>query len=102
MIAMLKKLLTENNTRELLILEAATIWNDYFSRLKDRGLEQVNLIVADGLKGLENQVMLHFPKAKLQKCVVHKQRSHLKKKHIIFAKNGIVNTLLSQMIFVII
>ena len=43
---------TENNTRELLILEAspteaATIWGDYFSKLKDRGLAQVNLIVRD-------------------------------------------------------
>ena len=47
----------------------------YFSRLKARGLEQVNLIVADGLNNLENQVMLHFPKAKLQKCVVHKIRN---------------------------
>ena len=80
---------TESNTRELLILEAspteaATIWGDYFSKLKDRGLEQVNLIVADGLKGLENQVMLYFPEAKLQKCVVHKMRNvtkHVSPKH---------------------
>ena len=75
---------TESNTRELLILEAspteaATIWGDYFSLLKDRGLEQVNLIVADGLKGLENQVMLYFPEAKL-----HKMRNvtkHVSPKH---------------------
>lgn len=79
----------ENNARELLILESsptesAAIWGEYFNQLKSRGMEQVNLIVADGLTGLENQVMLHFPQAKLQKCVVHKMRNvtkHVSPKH---------------------
>ena len=78
-------------------------------------MDQVNLIVADGLKVLENQVMFDFPNAKLQKCVVHKMLNvtkhvslkHKQEKQMLFAKNGIVNPLilgdvLSQMIFVII
>jgi transposase-like protein len=64
------------------------MWGDYFSLLKDRGLEQVNLIVAGGLEGLENQVMLHFPEAKLHKMrnvtnhVSPKQEMNQDLKHI--------------------
>ena len=37
----------------------------HFSRLKDKRLDQVSLIVADVLKGLKNQIILNFPKAKM-------------------------------------
>jgi transposase-like protein len=66
--------------RELLILESSpvestSIWEEYFSNLKQRGVKKISLIVADGLAGFENQVMMNFPDAKLQKCVVHKMRN---------------------------
>ena len=56
----------------------------HFSRLKDKRLDQVSLIVADVLKGLKNQIILDFPEAKLQKCVTHKMRNvtkHVSPKH---------------------
>ena len=66
--------------RELLILESSPVestaaWDEYFKQLKKRGLKHIDLIVADGLTGFENQVMVNFPKSKLQKCVVHKMRN---------------------------
>ena len=57
---------------------------EYFENLKQRGVKNIGLLVADGLTGLESQVMSHFPKAKLQKCVVHKMRNitkHVSPKH---------------------
>jgi len=74
-----------DNTRELLTLEvnpteSATMWGELFDELKSkRGVENVGLIVADGLNGLENEVHRVFPKADFQKCVVHKMRNILNK-----------------------
>lgn len=66
--------------RELLILESSpvestTIWQEYFKQLRQRGVKKISLIVADGLRGFEEQVMINFPGAELQKCVVHKMRN---------------------------
>jgi putative transposase len=70
--------------RELLILEsepteAASIWDDYFKNLKQRGVKKIGLMVADGLTGFEDQLMKNFPGAELQKCAVHKMRNVTKK-----------------------
>jgi transposase-like protein len=66
--------------RELLILESSPVessvaWDEYFKQLKERGVKHIDLIVADGIKGFENQVMVNFPNSNLQKCVVHKMRN---------------------------
>jgi transposase-like protein len=73
---------TERNTRELLALavnptESITTWNDIFSSLKQRGIENVSLVVADGIAGMEDVVMETWRKTKLQKCIVHKMRNVL-------------------------
>ncbi|MCX7745218.1 MAG: transposase, partial [Flavobacteriales bacterium] len=49
-----------------------------FEELKRRGVEEVGMIVSDGLSGIEDVVGLHFPHAQLQLCVVHLQRNVLK------------------------
>ncbi len=74
----------EDNTRELLLLEVnptegSSNWGEYFDKLKKRGVEQIGLIVADGLPYLEDEVAKHFIGAKFQKCVVHLQRNLLNK-----------------------
>jgi len=75
----------EDNKREILILdtnptESATVWGELLQELKDkRGVESVDLIVADGIKGLEDEVMKVFPEAEFQKCAVHKMRNILNK-----------------------
>src|SRR3989344_6597370 len=73
---------TGANTRELLALaisptESTTTWKEIFSSLKKRGVENVSLVVADGITGMEDVVMEAWRKTKLQKCVVHKMRNVL-------------------------
>jgi transposase-like protein len=73
---------TGRNTRELLALEicpteSVTTWKKIFYSLKRRGVENVSLVVADGITGMEDVVMEAWKKTKLQKCVVHKMRNVL-------------------------
>lgn len=75
----------EDNKREILLLdtnptESTTVWGELLQDLKDkRGVESVGLVVADGIVGLEDEVLKIFPKAEFQKCVVHKMRNVLRK-----------------------
>ena len=71
---------TEEGTREVLGIfnmpqESATGWGDIFDRLKDRGLQRVGLMVADGIKGLDTVVGEKFPGTPLQRCVTHLKRN---------------------------
>jgi len=50
-------------------------WGEILANLKNRGVKNVLLFIADGLKGLENVITEHFPKSYFQKCVVHKMRN---------------------------
>ncbi len=59
--------------------ESATGWESLFTSLKDRGLESVNLVIADGLTGLEQSIANVFPGAAFQKCVTHLKRNILNK-----------------------
>ena len=73
---------TSRNTRELLALaisptESTTTWKEIFSSLKQRGVVQVSLVIADGITGMEDAVMEAWQHTKLQKCVVHKMRNVL-------------------------
>jgi transposase-like protein len=74
----------EDNKRELLDLsinptESASSWSEAIKRLKTRGVKSVDLVVADGLQGLEDEVHKHLPGTEFQKCVVHKMRNILNK-----------------------
>jgi len=74
----------EDNKRELLDLsinptESSGSWSEALKKLKDRGVVEVDLVVADGLPYLEDEVHKHFPASKFQKCVVHKIRNLLNK-----------------------
>jgi putative transposase len=70
------------NKRELLGLsinptESVEKWESIFLALKQRGVKQVQLVIADGINLLEEVVLKTFPSAKFQKCVVHKMRNVL-------------------------
>lgn len=74
----------EDNTRELLLLEvnpteSSSVWEEYLVKIKQRGVEQVDLIVADGLVGFADIAKKHFIEAGVQRCVVHLQRGLLNK-----------------------
>ena len=71
---------TEEGRREVLGIfnmptESATGWGDIFDTLKDRGVERIGLLVADGIRGLDSVVGQKFPQAALQRCVTHLKRN---------------------------
>ena len=60
--------------------ESAHTWNDFLTNLKDsRGVQQIDLLVADGLNYLEDELAKVYPKTLFQKCVIHKMRNILNK-----------------------
>ena len=50
-------------------------WKDVFEDLKERGVAVIDLLVCDGLPGIENVLAETFPKADLQLCTVHLKRN---------------------------
>lgn len=74
----------EDRTREVLSVinhptEGSSNWREEFENLKARGVEEINLVVSDGLQGIENAVAEVFPMATVQLCTVHLTRNILAK-----------------------
>jgi transposase-like protein len=44
-------------------------------KIQAGGVEKIDLVVGDGLQGLENAIDRIFSPAKFQKCVIHKMRN---------------------------
>lgn len=57
--------------------EGAKFWLQVLTELKNRGLEDIFILCADGLKGLSEAVESAFPKALFQTCIVHMVRHSL-------------------------
>lgn len=71
---------TEEGRREVLGIfniptESAEGWGGIFDTLKERGVESIGLMVADGIKGLDRVVGEKFPGTPLQRCVTHLKRN---------------------------
>lgn len=71
-----------DGTREVLSVvhhpeEGALCWEMELEALKERGVEEVDLIISDALTGIENAVQRAFPKALHQLCTVHFKRNAL-------------------------
>ena len=71
-----------DRTREVLGIvnfptESASSWEEVFRGLKNRGVENIGLLVADGLNGLETAAARTFVGTPFQKCVVHLERNVL-------------------------
>jgi len=58
--------------------EGAKYWLAVLNELKNRGLDDIFLLCADGLKGLPESVSTVYPKAIFQTCIVHMVRNSLK------------------------
>lgn len=68
-----------DTTREVLAVvnnptESAGYWHEIFGQIKERGVQEVGLVVSDGLKGIEDVVKEEFQGAAVQLCTVHLQR----------------------------
>jgi transposase-like protein len=72
---------TVDGTRDILGIwagdggEGAKYWLHVFTELKNRGLEDVLMLVCDGLKGLPDAVEAVWPRTIVQTCVVHLLRN---------------------------
>lgn len=63
--------------------ENGEAWNELLQGLKERGITDIQLFIADGMVGLQNAIFSNFPQAKFQRCWVHvarTQKLHFKEK----------------------
>ena len=72
----------EDKSREVLGIfnrpsESATGWREMFTALEHRGVKGIGLLVADGIRYLEDSLTEVFPGTPLQKCVTHLKRNML-------------------------
>ena len=51
--------------------EGASVWEELLRRLVERGVREVLLVVAIRLAGIEEAIKAVFPRADVQRCVVH-------------------------------
>ena len=59
--------------------ESSENWKDMFHDLKNRGLQQCDLIVSDNLSGINSMIERQFENIKIQQCVLHLKRNILRK-----------------------
>lgn len=57
--------------------EGSKFWLQVFTEIRNRGLEDIFILCADGLKGLPEAAEAAFPQALFQTCIVHMVRHSL-------------------------
>lgn len=55
--------------------ESAKYWLNILNELKTRGVKDILIMCADGLKGLPEAINSAFPKTEFQRCIVHMIRN---------------------------
>lgn len=58
--------------------EGAKFWLSIITELKNRGVEDILIACVDGLKGFSEAIRAVFPKADIQKCIIHQIRHSIK------------------------
>ncbi len=58
--------------------ESSKFWLGVLNELKNRGLEDVIIFSVDGLTGLKEAIMASYPKAEIQRCIIHQLRNSFK------------------------
>lgn len=58
--------------------EGANFWLSVVTDLQTRGVEDVFIACVDGLQGFKDAIQAVFPKAAVQRCIVHQIRNSLK------------------------
>lgn len=58
--------------------EGANFWLSVLTDLNNRGLNDILIACTDNLKGFTEAILSVFPKAQVQKCIVHQIRNSLK------------------------
>ena len=58
--------------------ESAKFWLSVLNELKNRGVQDIFVICADGLSGIREAIAAAYPLAEYQRCIVHMVRNTLK------------------------
>jgi putative transposase len=58
--------------------ESSKYWLSVLNNLKNRGVEDILIICADGLTGMKEAIAAAFPKTEYQRCIVHQVRNTMK------------------------
>ncbi|WP_040210388.1 IS256 family transposase [Clostridium polynesiense] len=58
--------------------ESSKYWLSVLNELKNRGVEDILILCADGLSGIKESISVDFPKTEYQRCIVHQVRNTLK------------------------
>lgn len=58
--------------------ESAKYWMTVLNKLKNRRVQDILVLCADGLTGLKDAISAIYPKTKYQRCIVHQIKNSLK------------------------
>lgn len=58
--------------------ESSKFWLSVLTELKNRGVEDVLIFSVDGLTGLKDAIAAAYPKALIQRCIIHQLRNSFK------------------------
>lgn len=58
--------------------ESSKYWLGVLNELKNRGVQDILVLCADGLSGMKDAVNVAFPDTEYQRCIVHQVRNTLK------------------------
>jgi len=58
--------------------ESANYWLKVLGDLQNRGVQDILIASVDGLTGFEEAILAIFPRARIQRCVIHQIRNSLK------------------------
>ena len=75
--------ITAEGKKEVLTIEigqneSAKYWLSVLNNLKNRGVNDILIICADGLTGIKEAINTAFPQTEYQRCIVHQVRNTLK------------------------
>ena len=59
-------------------MKSAKYWLGVLNERKNRGVKDMMILCADGLRGIQEAVTTAFPKTEYQRCIVHMVRNTLK------------------------
>lgn len=58
--------------------ESSKYWLGVLNELKNRGVQDILILCADGLSGIKESIAVAFPNTEYQRCIVHQVRNTLK------------------------
>jgi putative transposase len=75
--------INDEGHKEVLIIqigenESSKFWLSTLNELKNRGVNDILILCADGLTGMKEAVNVAFPNTEYQRCIVHQVRNTLK------------------------